>query len=82
MDDTVQIRMAKFQEELAGLIRKYDIEPIPTLFHGTSAIIANITLIDLKDPAMLRKYGRMVVPPADGGKEKEEDEAPINPRIN
>jgi hypothetical protein len=77
MDD-FQVRLKKFQEELDLLIKKYDVEPIPTILHGPSALLSSITLIDLKNEAMLVKYGRTKVNKDDSSPSG----APQNPLAN
>lgn len=74
MKPSVEERLKLFNEGLAQLIKDTEIEPIPTLGIGTSAVVAQITLIDIDNPAMLEKYERKRTPVV--------DEAPANPRAN
>jgi hypothetical protein len=71
---TFEERTRTFQEGLTKLMKECDIEPIPTIGIGTGAIIATITLIDLQNPDMLKKYGRTLI--------KNVDEEPQNPLAN
>lgn len=71
---TYEERNKAFQEGVAKLIKEHDIEMIPTIAIGTGAIIAQITLLDLRDPEMLRKYGRALIPKVDA--------PPANPLAN
>lgn len=75
MDKSYEERLKLFQEGLAALIKQTDVEPIPTLGVGISAMVATITLIDLKNNDMLAKYGRERIRNADG-------QPPINPHLN
>lgn len=78
MDDvrrkTPEERLAYFQEKLAELIKKTDMEPLPTLAYGNSGIAAQITIIDLQNPTVLQKYGRRLREPI--------DDKPSNPIAN
>jgi hypothetical protein len=68
-------RLNYFQEKLSELIKLTDISQIPTLGIGTGAIASQITLIDLQNEEMLKRYGlRRIDTPA--------DEAPSNPLAN
>lgn len=69
-----QERVAYFRKIVGELVEKTDVEAIPTLGQGVSALVANITLIDLQDDKMLERFGRTRV--------KKADDAPINPRAN
>lgn len=81
-------RLTRFQEELMELIKKYDVEPIPTLLQGTSSstmsFVAQITLIDLQNETMLKKYGRekLPTPPTSPAPGAPEEPPPGNPRLN
>lgn len=87
-DKSIVERLQAFQEGLAQLIRDTDIEPIPTLHIGVSAMVSQITLIDLQNEAMLKQFGREKVKVADAPVEEsgtpppDEEEPPFNPRAN
>jgi len=58
-------RLTYFQQKFGELMKETDIEAIPTLHPGISAIVAQITLIDIQNPEMLKKYGLKKREPVD-----------------
>ena len=80
----VEQRMAYFQQKLAELIHKTDIEPIPNLAYAPRALLAEIVIIDLQNPEMLKKYGREKVEktPEPASPPDVPPPPPPNPRLN
>jgi len=78
-DKPVEERLRYFQEKLAQLIQLTDITQTPALGQSPSAIVAQIIILDLQNPEMLKKYGlRRVEPLTDLPK----SDAPKNPLAN